>query len=81
MANETDNTERDQKIKEEYDELIRRGTHDTATATSAIAIQYRISSEKILDIVGRSVKQQRPHQRAEDKDTYATQERQVRQNG
>jgi hypothetical protein len=79
-TNQADNTERDQRIKEEYDELIRRGTHDTATASSALSVQYRISAEKILDMVGRSVKQQRPEQRAEDRDTHATQERQVRQN-
>jgi len=75
MADENtnqDNTERDQKIKEEYDELIRRGTHDTASATNALSIQYRLSSERIHAIVGPQPKPE------EDRDAHASQERQVR---
>ena len=72
----TDNTERDQKIKEEYDTLISRGTHDTASATNAIAIQYKLSADEVHAIVGPSTEQTKLE---EDGDANASQKRQDRQ--
>jgi len=51
MANEEDHTERNQKIKEEFDELTRRGSHDTVTAVDQLSLQHKVKREEVLALV------------------------------